>query len=288
MEGSNTFFRIFEKSKDEESEYRIKGKPKIAVMPMYQNAGAGFVGVNLAKAMSKVKKLKPAFLDLSGNTFYYQLNIEKRFEHKKFFDMFDLANKGENIGKINNFDDDINWSIYRPEQHLREFDENMDNVMSFDYYKRASIMQERLQGDFTVSIFPALNKTLMRYEKQVPTCGMIWRDWKMLMLQQDHIIFVIDPKPDKLIMGKQMLEEIKKIEENKDINVIYVINKDNSGVNKPEVRRYLDIDKYISIPQVYRELVYKAEYRCKILWTLSEARSILYKSVNEIIDEIEV
>lgn len=286
MQGNNTFFRIYEKSREEE-EYKIKGKTKIAVLPISKNAGAGFIGVNLAEAISKINNMKPAFLDLSGNNFYYQLNMESRFENKKFFDMFNLVNQGENISKINNFDDGINWAIYKPEEYMLEFDEGCDFVKSFEYYKRAGIMQESLQGDICISVFPALNKVLMRYENQVSVSGMIWRDWKLLISNQDYIIFVIDPKPDRLIIGKQMLEEIKKINV-EHTKVIYVINKDNSGINKPEVRRFLDIPNCISVPQVYRELIYKADYRCKILWNVGEARSIIYKSINEIIEEIEI
>lgn len=42
------------------------------------------------------------------------------------------------------------------------------------------------------------------------------------------------------------------------------------------------------MPQVYREYIYKAEYACKIPWNVSEIRSILYSSINEIIDEMEL
>ena len=105
-----------------------------------------------------------------------------------------------------------------------------------------------------------------------------------MLEEQDYIIFIIDPKPDRLISGKAFLEEIKKIEPQK----IYVINKDNSGVNRPEVKRFLNVKKTVSVPQVYREYIYKAEYACKIPWNVSEIRSILYSSINEIIDEMEL
>lgn len=284
MEENSTVFRIFERDAEDKNNCIVRGRTKIGIVPMANGAGAGFTALNLVKATAERDKLKPAFLDFSGQLYYYQLAMDKRFDKRGFINMIARGERGENLRNISNWEEGINWCIYKPDHIISVYARNADSLASFELYKIRSIMQEQLEGDFSISVFPYLGMSLVKYDDPVATSGMLWRDWKRLLEEQDYIIFIIDPKPDRLISGKAFLEEIKKIEPQK----IYVINKDNSGVNRPEVKRFLDVKKTVSVPQVYREYIYKAEYACKIPWNVSEIRSILYSSINEIIDEMEL
>lgn len=281
MEKNNTIFRIFEKTIEEES-YVLKERNKIGVIPMSCNAGAGFTAVNLAKAMVKEKKGKPAFIDFGGNLYYYQLAMDRRFDKREFLHAIERAEKGESLRNIRNWDEGINWCVYNPEYLLRAYKETVTPMESFEIYKARSILQDQVPGDFALSPFPYLGKSLMRYEESLATNGMIWRDWRNLLMEQDILICVIDPKPDRLIAGKPLLEEIKKL----DVEKLFIINKDNSGINRAEVVRFIDVPEVITIPQVYRELIYKAEYRCKIPYTVREINIILRKAFDEIMERI--
>ena len=72
------------------------------------------------------------------------------------------------------------------------------------------------------------------------------------------------------------------MELNKEASVIYVINKFNKGVNRRQMVDYLNIKKPVIMPLVKTELIYTAEYNCKIPYSLNEAKNILQKPLSEI------
>ena len=105
---------------------------------------------------------------------------------------------------------------------------------------------------------------------------------RQLLLGMDQIIAVIDPMPSKMLEGHHLLCCIKNMEQNGEAAVTYVINKFNKGVNRRQMLDYLNIKKPVIIPLIKAELIYTAEYNCKIPYTLNEAKNVLQKPLTEI------
>ena len=97
----------------------------------------------------------------------------------------------------------------------------------------------------------------------------------------DQIIAVIDPLPSKMLKGYRMLCRIKAYE-SLGGEVIYVINRDNKGVNHREMRDYLKVRAFCSIPLVGQESIYTAEYNCKIPYSIAVVRKQTEESMRKI------
>jgi len=116
-------------------------------------------------------------------------------------------------------------------------------------------------------------------------------EMRSFVAEMDCIIFVIDPLPSKLIAGYDYFSEMRKIEieKKKDLKnkgsvpeFVFVINKMNGGVNRKEVFSYLKLRNYVEIPMIEAEILYEAEYRCKVPIAISGARKKLSNSFGEI------
>lgn len=80
-----------------------------------------------------------------------------------------------------------------------------------------------------------------------------------LISEMDEVYIVIDPLPSKLLKSARFLEKLKLSFPKAQL----VVNRMNSGVHKPELKRFLGSD-YIEVPVYPIEKIYSAEYNCTI------------------------
>lgn len=75
---------------------------------------------------------------------------------------------------------------------------------------------------------------------------------------EDVIVGVIDPLPSLLMDGADMIEELLSLK----TPVVWIVNRDNPGVNRTMMRKYLCFTPEFSQAEVPREIIVRAEYNC--------------------------
>ena len=86
----------------------------------------------------------------------------------------------------------------------------------------------------------------------------------------DFTVGVIDPLPSSLVKGADMIGKLRELPE----KVFWIINMDNEGVNRRELRRFLGFMPDFSQEAVPRELITRAEYNCVELEELCPLKGI--------------
>lgn len=93
--------------------------------------------------------------------------------------------------------------------------------------------------------------------------------WNHLLMDMDLIVVVVDPLPSRLIHSKERFAFLKKLELS-GCNVVWLVNRDNSGVNLRQLKSYLKTNQITRIPIFSAETVYQCEYSCKFPWENGE------------------
>lgn len=74
----------------------------------------------------------------------------------------------------------------------------------------------------------------------------------------DLVIGVIDPLPSRMIEGAPKFACLNNCD-----NIIWLINKDNPGVNHRELRKFFELDKEFTQEVLPYEKICRAEYNCE-------------------------
>lgn len=235
--------------------FSLQEKARIGVIGVSDGAGVSFVVLSLAKAISDCG-LMPAVIELGRGSFYDAIGIDKRFAGRNFFSFHKALREGLKIRNHHNLDEGINWALRGPgESDLRLSTNNMQRMIS------------NMAGDIILCDFSGLH---IQDAKEVFILD--------ILKEMDALIVVIDPLPSKLIPAHSELYIIGK--EFKD--VIYVINKNNRGININEMMRFLKVKKPILMPLVAQEELYAAEYCCEIAYSNYAVKRVLKPPIREI------
>ena len=87
---------------------------------------------------------------------------------------------------------------------------------------------------------------------------------------EDIIVGVIDPLPSRLMEGAEAIDELM----NCSTPVVWLVNRDNPGVNRRAMQRYLCFEPEFSQAEVPREIICRAEYNCVELDELHKLEGI--------------
>ena len=90
------------------------------------------------------------------------------------------------------------------------------------------------------------------------------------MDEMDIIVAVIDPLPSLLIEGSANIGELREMKR----EVLWILNRDNKGVNRREMKRYLGFMPEFSQEEIPREIIARAEYNCEKLPSVMELKGI--------------
>lgn len=244
---------------------------KIGVVPICRGAGATLIATSLARILSENEKNRISFIEilktreLGGRLTFDSLGIDRRFAGRKFTDVFQLTLQGVNTRGITNIDDGINWILHTPKTNppLKILEEDKTVMGSLDNLR----VINNAPGDIIVCDFE------------------IHREFRELLTDMDVLIVVIDPMPSSLIAGFEILGYCKLIEE-KGGKIFWIINKDNGGVNKRELHKFIKLKELHYIPFINSQELYSAEYNCLLPISNREVRSILHNPLNKIIKSI--
>lgn len=272
--------RIFErKSSIEDSRHEaVIERIKVGVVGIGSGAGASFIGVSLAYFAAQMSERNTAFVQLDGKRercktdIYDALGMDKRFAGREFVDFFNLLDDGKSVKHVKNIDENINWALEIPYAMKRKQNgckEKNDLSEQLKYMR----LVNNIDGNFIICDFGADN--LMK-----PGERALYED-------TDVIICVIDPLPSRLLGASEQLKFIRSLKI-RGHKVITVINKDNPGVNRRELRDFLSYGEGLyTIPMLDEKLIYLCQYNCEIPASHKEIREkteqIFLKMLKEIL-----
>lgn len=93
----------------------------------------------------------------------------------------------------------------------------------------------------------------------------------------DIIVSVIDPLPSLLIEGATGISELMRF----NGDVVWLINRDNPGVNRHALKKYLGFIPDFSQDEIPRETIARAEYNC-----IELPEIVRLKGIEEVADHI--
>lgn len=272
--------RIFERKASIEDipHEAVIERTKVGVVGMGSGAGASFIGVSLAYYASQTSKRKTAYVQLDGKKERYKtdiydaLGMDKRFAGREFLDFFLLLDEGKSVKHVRNIDENINWALeipYAMKKKQNVCKEKNDLSEQLKYMR----LVNNIDGDFIICDFGA--------------GGMVKPDERALYEDMDVVICVIDPLPSRLLGASEQLKLISSLKIGGH-KVITVINKDNPGVNRRELRDFLSYGEgWYTIPMLDEKLIYLCQYNCEIPASHKEIREktepIFLKILNEIL-----
>ncbi len=227
---------------------------KIGIVGCGKSTGATFAATALALYASELTAHKVAYVQMDGETFsnyqtieqkqqktdiYDALGMDKRFAGREFIDFFGLLEQGKSIRGLRNLDEKINWALHIPQEHRQNsyrMTELSVRMRPLSAHKKVDMRLKKpakdadkelrflrlinnIAGDFIVCDFGSSMPARKLYE------------------DMDLILCVVDPMPSKLLSAIELLGSIKLMEA-KGYEVIWLINKDSSGVNRREFRDF--------------------------------------------------
>jgi CO dehydrogenase nickel-insertion accessory protein CooC1 len=244
---------------------------KIGVLPTCKGAGATLIATSLAKLISENKNVKVSFVEITneknlGSKYTFDsLGMDKRFAGRSFADLFDLIKSGTSIRGITNIDEGINWILHKPNE-AKSSVLNSGNTCKIMTMENLRVVNNA-PGDIIVCDFEINSE-----------CG-------EFLMDVDALLVVIDPIPSSLIAGYEMISYCKVLERN-GRKVFWIINKDNKGVNKKELNKFIKLKELYYIPLINTEEIYSAEYNCMLPISNREARSKIQIELKKIIKSI--
>nr|WP_312579553.1 hypothetical protein [Sedimentibacter sp.] len=231
-------------------EYKfIKAKNNIAVINLSHGAGSTFITLNLAY-MLKDKKVDASVIEVPHKNIKTDiLNIICE-DYESF--------EGESIIKngikffINN-KNNANWNQDKIIEHISLISRE-SNVNIYDV---GSLKLEGLEGNVSF-LFNII----------------------------DVAIIIIDPMPFKLLQAEERIKAIKSLED-KNINVIYVINKHIKDLNKKDIEKFLNVSVSSCVPFISPETLYAAYYSNHVVYRL-EKSELFHNSLQNILSAANV
>ena len=202
---------------------------------------------------------------LRGMT-YDRIGIDKRFIGREFISFYHLISSGQSVRGKCNPDMGINWALRVPGE---EFERN----------EITSIIRlvENVQGSNVILDISGNYGSSLCDEARI-------EELKILLSDSDMIFVIIDPLPSSLMADRRKFAMLKLLE-SEGHSVTWVINKYNRGVNIKEMRNYLHLRNYVTIPFLDEKELYTAEYNCETMLSTQNSSQLLqncFKSIAEL------
>lgn len=226
---------------------------KVGVTGISKSAGTSFLTGCLARYLANTGRHSPAVVELGKGSLYDSFGMDKRFAGRAWNYFYSALQEKKIIRGWRNMDEGINWVIRTPEEEKIN--------LSFEQKLR---LISHTRGDVILCDVPA---------ETDQDC--------QLLLCMDRIIAVIDPMPSKMLEGYNTLSRLKALETDKR-EIIFVINKMNRGVNRRQLLDFLSIKKPLFLPLISPELIYTAEYNCRIPYAIGEVKTALRAPFGEL------
>lgn len=220
---------------------RMFDRLRIGIVGLTDGAGAGFLASSLARWYVTEESVKPTVVELGKTNLYDSLGMEKHFAESGFFSCQEQAVLGRSLRFRGNFHLGVNWLLMDKEEDL-----------AFNHRLR---LLSNSRGDLILILLSGIPE----------------EELLQILPELDVLLLVIDPLPSCLIKGRSLFLALNMSEQ----PVIHIVNKRNHGIDERELKRYLGINRPIYLPFVPIEAVYSAEYSCRTVYDVPNAKEIL-------------
>ncbi|MDR3242387.1 MAG: hypothetical protein LBT34_00470 [Clostridiales Family XIII bacterium] len=269
--------RVLSREREESAkEYAGHSRMKVGVFGLSSGAGVTFLALNLARKIANERVLTPAVVELSeGNEGIYGWNydvigMDRRFSLREYFSFYGSVAKGESIRNKANMDEGVNYALRLPAEPQISLDQ-----------AQLSRLVNNVAGEVILCDFSA-RLSFGETDEVARNLGM-----KRLLSDMDVILAVVDPMPSKLMGGYKRLELLKTFA-CAGKNIVYVINKDNRGVNDRELTGFLKAKRLLRLPLASVAEQYEAEYNCRVSGCLPDTRKMLDAKLARIVESIDL
>lgn len=245
---------------------RRKNKFKIAVVGISRGAGATFTAMSLAFLLSKNAETGgtegAAYVEMRCPTqgeagAFFTASLDQRFRGKRFTDFFGLYRE-HGAGKQNhetaafspfssriNLHKGINWVVRRAKSGPACTQNKPEQI------DLTAFPLDEIAGNWILADSPPL-ETLQQY---------------------DLVVGVINPLPAQVYAGAETFEILRDSEDS-GVPVLWVVNQDNMDVNHGELRRFLRLKEYETVPLAGPETFFRAQYTCRLPIELLEGGTL--------------
>ncbi|MEG0924443.1 MAG: hypothetical protein RR313_06030 [Anaerovoracaceae bacterium] len=251
--------RKFFRETQRNDNYNSIEKVKIGIFGIGESVGTTFVATSLAYYFCEKGK-SVAFVEIGNprkrlSLLFDSVAMEKRFVNREFVDFYKLAEEKSTIRGRKNIEEGINWALITPDNCKKEIEPSIE--------QKERIINN-ISGEIVICDFDCRE------------------DWDNLPEDMDILIGVIEPLPSKMIGGAKLFKDIKR-RQSQGAKVIWIVNKENKGVEKKEVNNYLKEKEPIHIPIFDEEAFYENEYNCKFHFTNKK----IWEEMREYMDKIQ-
>lgn len=262
-ENENAIKPLTESKVEPIKKYEFFGKKIIGVLNLSPKSGSTFLTLCLAKAISE-NKIPVAVIEppMSKADIYDTIGVDSNLEaNQKYYSPSMMIEQGTDIVKDIAYFEGIYWLINEP-----------------------------LQGQFlnwdTLNMFKLLNAS-RRASVNIIDIGNYYehKSIQELISNFDMLLVTIDPNPVSVMQSEIQLRELIELRK-KGVNVQFVINKFNQGVDKKKLLEFLGISPICFVPFVELHLVYKAIYDCHVPYAVKDIKESIGGNLKPILDEI--
>lgn len=225
---------------------------RIGITGISPGAGASFLAVCLAGYFAEGGAF-PAVAELGYGGLYYGLGMDRRFVLKEFHSFYKAARGNGSLRTLENQDGGINWALRLPTE--------MGPQGQLEYREALRLIYG-LVGHVLIFDFSG------RQDEE---------KW-LLMKEMDLVLAVVDPMPDKLLLGQGTLERLKL----SGLQIQYLINKVNEGVDLREVMRFLKLRQTEQLPFLAPELRYSAQFEGCSPWERQQIKNAVSPVFNRV------
>ena len=239
------------------------GAKNIGVVSLSHGAGATFFTVNFAKALSEFTRVGVVENPLIKPKIYNTVGIANYIDEAEDFVSYSHNIKDNTIDKYSAFSkDNISYVVVDPNRNkITDTDWDENKMLRLLYASKAPVNIIDLGSNlYDINIINIIE-------------------------QFSCILIIIDPYFPDIIDSLYMLEKIKKSESG-GLNIKYIINKWNDGVDEVELLNIIDIDTIAYIPFIDPQYIYFAAYKNKIPFAIKDVKDKLEKPFEKIIKKI--
>ncbi len=226
-------------------EYKfIKTKNNIMIINLSPGAGSTFVSLNLAY-MLKERKMDVSVIELPHKEMKADILNIISSEHEDYISVAETikANKGVGSGAY------------------------IKNGIKF--YVNNNIVSEWSNDDCIEYLSYVSKDNINIYDIGSQE---IDENIGFLLNVIDIAIVIVDPAPFEILQTEERIKKLKALED-KNINVIYVLNKYIKDLNKKDIERYLQAKITSAIPYLSPETMYAAYYSDQVAYNFEKSET---------------
>jgi MinD-like ATPase involved in chromosome partitioning or flagellar assembly len=242
----------------------VTGAKNIGVCSLSSGAGSTFITMNLAAALSEYVNISVIEPPIDTPYIYDTLGIRGYLAESDatFYPFAHYIEEDKNIEYNKEFKyNNISWIVTDPD---------LQKVVDWNFYKMIKLMYVSKQTNLSlIDIGINVNHDSI----------------KGVLEQFDMFLVIVDPFVTQYMNNHDMLLYFKKLKA-EGVNVEFIINKFNGGVDKKRMLDYLDIKPVANVPFICPEHVYKAAYDCVLPYEIKEVRQDLESAFSGLIDKL--